>query len=222
MTEQAWERYAWVAGIVSIVLFVVATFIAGTPPNPNDSVRKIFNYIHDNPDPIRWSAYIIDVALVLFAFWLAALTSMVRRALQVPSGLVMLVVIGGVIGIAVALIGTAIGNIQVLRFRELGPTGIHFFFGLGYLVGAVGDFGTAILTGAIALVAFRGGPFPSWFAAISGALALVFVVAGIGIATFSSGIATLGLIAFLVWALWVVVLSVLGLRSSPATAPATA
>jgi hypothetical protein len=43
---------------------------------------------------------------------------------------------------------------------------------------------------------------------ISAGLAVVFIVAGIGVATFSSAIATVGLVVFLVWALWVVVITV--------------
>lgn len=223
MIDETWERYAWMAGIASIVLFVVATFIAGTPPNPNDSVAKVYNYVHNHPDEIRWGGYIIAIGLVLFAFWLAALASAVRRALKAPSGIVTLVIVGGVIGIVVALMGTAIANIQVLRFPELASSasaasGLHFFFGLGYLIGAVGDFGSAILVGAVALAGLRGGPFPSWLTPISAVLAVAFLVAGIGLATFSSGIATVGLIVFLVWALWVVTLSVLGLRAPQAAA----
>jgi hypothetical protein len=216
--DKSWERYAWMAGIASIVLFVVATFIAGNPPNPNDSVQKVFNYVHGNIDAIRWSSYIIDVGLVLFAFWLAALTSSVRRALKEPSGIVTLVIVGGVIGIALGLVGTAIASVDALRIRELGPSGLHFFFGLGALVAAAGDFGTALLVGAIALAGVRGTGLPSWFVAASGLLAVAFLVAGLGIATFSSGIVTFGLIVFLVWALWVVGISVLRLMGSESSA----
>lgn len=218
MTDETWERYAWMAGIVSIVLFVIATFIAGTPPKPNDSVQKVFNYVHNNSDAIRWGGYIVAIGIVLFAFWLAALASAVRRALRAPSGIVTLVIVGGVIGLVLALVGTAIANVEVLRIRELGPSGLHFFFGLGYLIGAVGDFGTAVLVGAVALAGLRGAAFPSWLVAVSGALAVGFLVAGIGVATFSSGIATVGLVVFLVWALWVVAISVLRLTGSQASA----
>ncbi len=218
MADEAWERYAWIAGIASIVLFVVATFIAGSPPNPNDSVRKVFNYVHDNVDAIRWGGFIVAVGIVLFAFWLAALASAARRSLNAPSGIVTLVIIGGVVGLTLALVGTAIANVEALRIHELGPSGIHFFFGLGYLVGAVGDFGTAVLAGAVALACTRGKLLPTWLGAISAGLAVAFIVAGLGVATFNSGIATVGLVVFLVWALWVVTVSVLMLRSTTAGA----
>ncbi len=212
MTDEIWERYAWMAGIASIVLFVIATFIAGSPPNPSDSVRKVFNYVHGNPDAIRWGGFVVDIGIVLFAFWLAALASAVRRALQAPSGIVTLVIVGGVIGLALALLGTAIANVEVLRIHQLGSSGVYFFFGLGYLIAAAANFGTAVLVGAVALAGLRGKAFPSWFVAASGALAAAFIVAGIGVATFRNEIATVGLVVFLVWALWVVVISVLMLR----------
>ncbi|HEY5170733.1 MAG TPA: hypothetical protein VIK54_03295, partial [Acidimicrobiia bacterium] len=68
------------------------------------------------------------------------------------------------------------------------------------------------------LAGLRGAAFPSWLVAVSGALAVGFLVAGIGVATFSSGIATVGLVVFLVWALWVVAISVLRLTGSQASA----
>jgi len=83
---------------------------------------------------------------------------------------------------------------------------------LSYLIAAAGNFGTAVLVGAVALAGLRGKAFPSWFVAASGALAAAFIVAGIGVATFRNEIATVGLVVFLVWALWVVVISVLMLR----------
>jgi hypothetical protein len=218
MSEQALERYAWMAGILSVVLFVVATFIAGTPPNPNDSVQKVFNYVQGNPDALRWGGFIVAIGIVLFAFWLAALTGVVRRSLQGPSGITTLVIVGGVVGLTLALVGIAIANVEVLRIHQLGPNGVYFFFGLGYLLAAVGNFGTAVLVGAVALAGVRGTALPSWFVAISGALAVGFLVAGIGVATFRSEIATVGLVVFLVWALWIVAISVLMLRQSQARA----
>ena len=218
MTEEVWERYAWMAGILSVVLFVVATFIAGTPPNPGDSIAKVFNYVHNNPDAIRWGGFVVSIGIFLFAFWLAALASAVRRSLQGPSGIVTLVILGGVIGLTLALVGTAVANVEVLRIHQLGPSGVYFFFGLGYLLAAVGNFGTAILVGAIALAGLRVKMVPSWLVAISGVLAVGFVVAGLGVATFRSEIATVALVVFLVWALWIVAISVLMLRKPQAHA----
>jgi len=128
------------------------------------------------------------------------------------------VIVGGVVGLTLALVGTAIANVEVLRIHQLGANGVYFFFGLGYLLGAVGNFGTAVLVGAVALAGLRGNALPSWFAPISGALAVGFVVAGIGVATFRTEIATVGLVVFLVWALWIVAISVLMLRQSQAQA----
>lgn len=221
MTDETWERYAWIAGIAAIVLFVVATFLAGSPPNPSDSVRKVFNYVNSNIDAIRWGSFIIAVGIVLFAFWIAALASAVRRALAAPSGLVTLLIVGGTVGLAMALIGVAVASIQALRIHDLGPTGVHFFFGLGYLLGAAGDFGTALLIGAVALAVMRSSFLPSWLGLASAALAAAFIVAGLGTATFNSGVATIGLVVFLIWAVWIVVISVLMLRPArSATTPA--
>jgi hypothetical protein len=215
MAEETWERYAWVAGIAAIVLFVVATFIAGTPPHPNDSVRKVFDYVNNNKGDIKWGGFIVGLGIVLLAFWVAALASTIRGALKSASGPVMLVIVGASVALGLALVGTAVANFEALQIRNL-QGGVYLFFVLNYVLGAVGAFGTAVLVVGVSLAVFRTDVLPKWLGPAGLAVALLQLVAGVGVATLSNTIAVITLIAFLVWAVWVVAISVLLLARSTA------
>jgi hypothetical protein len=47
MNDVKWERYGALAGLVFVVLVVIAAFIAGTPPQPTDAPRKIHEFYRE-------------------------------------------------------------------------------------------------------------------------------------------------------------------------------
>jgi len=221
MAEETWERYAWVAGIAAIVLFIVATFIAGSPPKPHDSVRTVFNYVNNNRGAIEWGGYLVGIGITLFIIWVAALASTIRRALNTASGLVTLVIVGAAVGLSLALVGTAIANFEALQIHNL-QGGVYLFFVLNYVLGAVGSFGTAALVLGVSLAVLRTEFLPRWLGPVGLVVAVLQLVAAIGVATLGNTIAAVALVAFLVWAVWVVVISVLLLARSTAAGPVPA
>jgi hypothetical protein len=50
-STSAWERYAWIAGILFVVALVADVVVAiGIPVNQHDSAAKIANALHDHRD----------------------------------------------------------------------------------------------------------------------------------------------------------------------------
>jgi hypothetical protein len=215
MAEETWERYAWVAGIASIVLFIVATFLAGTPPRPSASIKTVFNYVNNNRDAIKWGGYVVGVGITLFIFWVAALASATRRALNAASGLVTIVIVGATVALGLALVGTAIASFEALQIHNL-QGGVYLFFILNYILGAVGSFGTAAFVLGVSLAVLRTGFLPRWLGFAGLAVAVLQLVAGLGVATLGDAVAVITLIAFFVWAVWVAAISALMLARSTA------
>ena len=219
MADETWESLAWVAGVAAVVLFIVATYIAGSPPGPHDSVVKVFNYVHNNGTAIKWGGYLVAFGIFLLIFWVAALANAARRALNGPNGLVTVIVVGATVALGLELVATAVANVEVLRIGELGAGGVHFFFALNYVLGAVGLFGTAALVLGVSLVVLQTGFLPRWLGPAGLVLTVALLVAGAGVATLGNTVGVISLVSFLAWAVWVVAISVLMLVRSTAAEP---
>jgi len=57
------------------------------------------------------------------------------------------------------------------------------------------------------VAATRARVFPVWLGWVGAVLGLLWVIAGLGVATDNSGIFVLGFIAFLLWLVWILVIS---------------
>ena len=80
---------------------------------------------------------------------------------------------------------------------------------------AVGD---VVMVGAVSIIALRTNFLPKPLAQYGLVVALLALVASLGVATDADGIALIGLIGVLAWALWIVLISVHLFKNSPAEA----
>ena len=117
--------------------------------------------------------------------------------------------------IGLALVGTAIASFEALQIHNL-QGGVYLFFILNYILGAVGSFGTAAFVLGVSLAVLRTGFLPRWLGFAGLAVAVLPLVAGLGVATLGDAVAVITLIAFFVWAVWVAAISALMLARSTA------
>ena len=82
----------------------------------------------------------------------------------------------------------------------------------GYLA-----FPAAVFTAGVSVVLWSKSVLPKWFAYAGEALALLWFVAAGAVTTENTTIATIGLIVFLAWSVWMLLLSVM-LYRTPETA----
>ena len=79
-----------------------------------------------------------------------------------------------------------------------------------------------MLTLAVSVLAFRTRVFPIWLAWVGIVDAILFVVASYAVATTDDAIAGVGFAAFIVWAIWIIVTSVIMFRATASPQPASA
>jgi hypothetical protein len=109
---------------------------------------------------------------------------------------------------------TAISATVALELNKgVGATEAKFFFVLSTAVGSAGIFGIAVLVFATSALVFRTHVFPVWLGWIGVLDGIAFLVAGYAIATTSDGIATVGFVSFIVWAIWLIATSVIMFRT---------
>lgn len=221
MTDDAtWERYGLAAGIVFVVLVVIAALIGGAPPKPTDSTGVIGSYFRDNQDALKVGAYLNGLAAVTFLLFLGGLWTRLRRVEGQASRLSVVALAGGIAALGLAVIANAVTAYVALYVGDLGAGGAKAFYLLAVIVLSFAAFGLAVFVSATSVLILRHRFVERWLGWIGEAIAALWLIAAIGVADNNTPIHTLGFIAFLLWAGWLLILAVLLLtREAPADAP---
>jgi hypothetical protein len=209
MDETTWERYGLGAGILFVVLVVVAALIGGSPPKPSDGIAKIASFFRDNQDALKIGSYLNGLAAVAFLWFLGALWARLRRAEGSGSRVSVVALVGGIAALALAFVGNGINAFLALYVGDLGPSGTKAFYLLGVIFLAFASFALAVFVSAVSVLILRHRFVEAWLGWTGEALALLWLVAGVGVADDNTAIFTVGFIAFLIWAVWILVLVVL-------------
>ena len=220
MDTAAWQRYCAMGGIFFVVLAVVGTLVMGSPPSPTDTPREILEYYRDNEGGIGVGSYLNVLAVLGLVFWLGALWTTLRRAEGGAPRLTVVAGLGAAISGACAMVSQGINAANALRADELGPEGAKFFYTLSLTVIAAGAGGIAALVLATSIVSIRSGVFPTWVGWGGVLLGVIWLLAGLGVASDKDVIGIFGLIGFALWSIWIVVISVLMMRAAREPAPA--
>jgi hypothetical protein len=97
----AWDRYAWVAGIIFVVALAAEAVVAfGVGLNQNDSAAKIANALYVHRERLLVIAYLSVVYAAMFPIYLSRLYNLLRGDTARTRVLGSLVLAGGVLFVA--------------------------------------------------------------------------------------------------------------------------
>jgi hypothetical protein len=220
------ERVGAWAGIVFVVLVLVTALLPGSPPKTSDSVGKIAKFFVDKSDEIRITTYVGGLATVAVLFWLAALYRTLRRV-DSSGVLAVAALAGGVVTTAlIGVGGVLMGAVSILRLQNgIAPIDIRFFYVLSTNLTVAGGFSLVVLLVATSWAIVRTHVMPTWVAVIGGIDALLWLVGCGAVTSTKDAIFYVAFAGFLVFAIWVLILSILMLRADdgkPAAVPAAA
>jgi len=214
MDDKKYEKWAVLGGVVFVLLSVVGAFLAGSPPKVSDPDGKIVTFTKDNQDALRVASYLAGLSLVFFLFFLGAVGSRLRRAGVGSGRLAATAVMGGVALAAIAGASFGINAYGALHPLESATTYRLATVILGFLA-----FAAVVFTEATSIVIVRTKFLPAWLGWFGGLVALLWLVGGAAVSTENDTIFVIGFVAFLAWALWLIVLSVMLFRTTD-SAPA--
>lgn len=229
MDDSRWERIAAATGIAFVVILAIGNFLAPNPPAQDDPIEEVIDFAVDNRSALLIGSYLTGLALVFGLWFLGSLRTFLMRAEGGIGRLAAVAFAGGVVFVAIVLVSNAVGNGITLRIAEEGdPVAVRALFDTLTVLIASASFPVAVLVAATSIVAMRTGVLPRWYGWAGPVLTLLFLVAGTGVYIDHGFLAPGGgfsLIAFVVFALWVLVTSVLmmqrlgqpGTRGAPAS-----
>jgi hypothetical protein len=175
----SWERYAPLAGVLSVIGWVLGLLVLGDLSNKDKGIELLAYYkAHDGR--ILLGAIIWFIGTALFFWFLGSLRSRLL-AVEGGDGRLSLIAFAGGVATAVCLMlqpgpdaAAAISkdDIDASASRAIHSIGDVFFLGAEYLL--------PVLLVATGLIALRMRVFPAWFAWISLLIAVVLLIGPIG------------------------------------------
>lgn len=206
MDDAKWERYAALGGIWFVVLNVIGAFLPGAPPSTSDSVEKIAKYFSDHAGAIEVAVLLGGLGIVGLFWWFGSVWRLMTDAEGGRPRMAVVALVGLAVGAALALASFAITSTVALRHGDVG-TAAKFFYVLTVVLGSMAGFGLVVHIAAITSLSYRAKIFAPWINVIGWLAALLFLIGTIGVASDATAFVFIGLVAFLVWSLWIVVVS---------------
>jgi hypothetical protein len=199
------------AGILAVVLLVVAFLLPGTPPKAGDSVAKITHFYVSKRSANLAADYLLGAGLVAFLWFLGTVRAYLRAAGE--SRVAAIAFAGGVAGIVLIACGAGVTNGLVFKVAAAGDaTLVRALFDTAGSLFALSAFAFAVFIGGVACSAGRARSLPPWivwsgtvlFVAAFGSGAALFATHG----AFAGG-DVYGLIDTLADLVWILALAVL-------------
>jgi hypothetical protein len=203
------ERFAPLAGVLFIVLVILALIIGGESPSADDSVETVLDYVKGDKDSAIAASVILALAVVPFLWFQGVLRSVLAAAEGPPARLANTAWAGAIlVAVGVTLLSgftfaaaDSVDDVSPQVTQTLSVLQADLFFPVAV--------GTAVFLLASGLAIIRSGALPAWL----GWVALVFGVAGLT----PTPAAFLAVIVMLIW---IAVVSVVLYMRTARTPPA--
>ncbi len=220
----AWERYAWVAGILYVLAVVAESAVGlGVGINQNDSAAKIASELGDHRTTLLIVEGLCVVYAAMFPIYLWKLYDLLlRRNAEGSRALGSLLLVGGVLFVALHAVSDV--GIYGLLDGKLASFGAQHDHGISYTLylmtyalDSVADIFGSLFGFAAGVLIFRSAVLPRWLAWVAMLIAgLLFLQAfGLGGVIASFGLVLDG-IGFVLLLLFVLISSVILLRRESA------
>lgn len=214
-----------VAGILFVVIAIVAFFLPGAPPKATEAA-KVTSYIVSKRGSLLAGDFLVGIAFTFFLVFVGSLRVHFGATEHdgIRPGSVMLA--GGVVGAALVLVGTAVTNGAAFRVAALGDTNLNLaLYDTASDLFFIAGFGFAAFFIGAALAGSATRSLPAMLVPTAWVVALLQIVSGIGLFAKSGFFAiggAFGFIALLTPLIWVLAASVALLRPGATAAPAPA
>ena len=211
-TSSAWQRYAWVAGILYVIALVAVSVVGllGGGLSQNGSAAKIATALYDHRGRLLVVTYLSVVYAAMFPIYLSKLYDLLRRDTDRPRFLGSLVLVGGALFVAlhavsdIGIFGLLGAKLASFGFQH--DQGVSYtLYLMTYAFDSVGDVFGSLFAFAAGLLVIGSGVLPRWLGWVSILAGILFFLQGFGlggvIASFGLVLDLIGFVLFLIFVL---------------------
>lgn len=214
MDDRAWERYGALGGVWFVVLALIGGFMAGSDqPGRTDSPAEIAEWLADNDTALQWGAFLTGIGVIGLAWWFGTLYRAMRDAEDGRPRVAIIALVGLTVSGIGAMTGFAI-NAGVASVADQAADTAGIFYGIASTLLAFSAIGDVILVLAVSGLAMRSGFLPRWVTYLGLVSVVASLIAALGIVSSDDFFNLFGFLAFLVWALWLLSVSVVNYQRS--------
>jgi hypothetical protein len=211
-TSSAWQRYAWVAGILYVIALVAETVVGllGGGLSQNGSAAKIATALYDHRGRLLVVTYLSVVYAAMFLIYLSKLHDLLRRDTDRPRFLGSLVLVGGALFVAlhavsdIGIFGLLGAKLASFGFQHDQAVSYTLYL-MTYAFDSVGDVFGSLFAFAAGLLVIGSGALPRWLGWVSILVGILFFLQGFGlggvIASFGLVLDLIGFVLFLIFVL---------------------
>jgi hypothetical protein len=212
MGSRNWDRLAAGSGFAAIVLFLIAAFLPGTPPQTTASKAAVVHYFASHHRSGLIAAIAGGLGLICILWFVGSVASAMRK-----SGESRLADVG--LGAAMIALTAFLVSGGITTALFYGTDTVQFTKGLyvtATIVSAFAGFPLAAWIGSAAIGAWRTGWMPRWYAAMSGIAAILALFNGGALAHsgFYSPTGAYGIVALVAVFVWIAVTSAMLIREA--------
>ncbi len=180
--EWKWWRVAGIAGVLTVIVFVVSFVLFGNPPGLDDPAQDVREYFEDSGGQIQFSNWLVALGIAFFFIVFASgLRSLLGPADASDRGLWSRASFAGAVAIAaIGGAGATFWGVAALSVDDLSDevlVAVHHMDALLYQ--ATMPFGFALLLATASVVIVRSGVLWKWLGWLGFATALINVVAAL-------------------------------------------
>jgi hypothetical protein len=209
--SSAWDRCAWVAGILFVVALVTETVVAiGVGVNQDDSAAKIANALDEHHQRLLVIACLSVVYAAMFPIYLSRLYNLLRADTDRGRVLSPLVLIGGVLFVALHAVSdvgiTGLVGSKLASFGSQHDQGMTYgLYLVTFGLDSVGDVFGSLFIVAVGLLVIESRVLPRRLGWVSILVGILFFLQGFGlggvIASFGLVLDGIGFVLFLIFVL---------------------
>lgn len=197
------DRSGALAGIAFVILLAVAGVLAGQPPSATASDTEITQYLADHEAALLAGISLLGLAALSLLWWFGSLWPRMVQTAADNGRLPVVSLAGLLLAGPLALISAVLLGAAAAHVNELGPT-TPFLYDLASMLQAAEGFGLATHLLATNLLAARTHFLRPGWVALGFASASLFLVTALLSASGVDANGTIGLLAFVLWCVWIV------------------